>query len=339
MSCLISRFKGPVLSIHRSTLLILGPLVLMTGFYLLTFSRVQEGKASSNAVQLRAPEMFNSPMRMKATEVNVRLQAECEAQAAVIKQRISLPINVLVIAPYVVMGDYETKTLEALYQKTILPVQHALSISYFDTQPDQPITIIALSSQKRYQQVAYDLDQRKTGSYYGYFQSDQMRIVLNLTTGSGTLGHELTHALAQIDFPAMPEWFDEGLASLHEQCEFSEEGNQLLGTDNWRSQLLLSALERQYLPELNALVQQTGIRKEQEALTYAHARYFCLYLQQKKLLSPFYRKLRTNQQFDQTGMRTLQQLLNVDDLSEVDADFHKWLSEFRRDTILQEGGR
>jgi len=207
-----------------------------------------------------------------------------------------------------------------------------LSVSYFDTQPEQPITIIALSSQERYQQVAYDLDQRKTGSYYGYFQSDEMRIVLNLTTGSGTLGHELTHALAQIDFPTMPEWFDEGLASLHEQCEFSEEGNQLLGTDNWRAQLLLSALDRQHLPELNRLVQQIRISKEGEALTYAHARYFCLYLQQKKLLSPFYRKLRTNQQSDQTGIRTLQQLLNVNNLSEVDTEFRKWLSDFRRNT-------
>ena len=320
------------MSIHRSTLLIVGPLVLIAGFYLVTFSGAQEGRASSNAVRLSAPEMINAPTLIKATEPNARLQAECEAKANLFQQRISIPINVLVKAPYVLMGDYEIKTLEALYQKTILPIQHALSISYFDTQPEQPITIIALSSQRRYQHVAYDLDQRKTGSYYGYFKSDEMRIVLNLTTGSGTLGHELTHALAQIDYPAMPEWFDEGLASLHEQCEFSEEGNQLLGTANWRAQLLLSALDRQHLPDLSALVQQNKISKESEALTYAHARYFCLYLQQKKLLSPFYRKLRTNQQSDQTGMRTLQQLLNVNDLSEVDADFQKWLSDFRRNT-------
>ncbi|WP_298864861.1 hypothetical protein [uncultured Gimesia sp.] len=320
------------MSIHRSTLLILGPLVLMTGFYLLTFSRVQEGKASSNVVQLSAPEMFNNPTLIKATEPSTSLQLKCESQAEALQERISLHINVLVKAPYILMGDYETETLEALHQKTILPIQHALSISYFDTQPDQPITIITLSNRERYQRVAYELDQRKTGSYYGYFQSDEMRIVLNLATGSGTLGHELTHALAQIDFPEMPEWFDEGLASLHEQCEFSEEGDQLLGTSNWRAQLLLTALDRELLPELNSLVQQTRISKKQEALTYAYARYFCLYLQQKKLLSPFYRKLRTNQKSDQTGVRTLQQLLNVDHLSEVDADFQKWLSEFRRNS-------
>lgn len=324
--------KGSVLSIHRSILLIVGPLVLITGFYLLTFSGAQEGRASSNAVQLSAPEIDESASSFEVSEPNVRLQAECENQAKQIQQQISIPVNILVRAPYVLVGDYESKTLEALYRKTILPIQHALSISYFDTEPNQPITLVVLSSQDRYQQVAHDLDQRKTKSYYGYFQSDEMRIVLNLATGSGTLGHELTHALAQVDFPDMPEWFDEGLASLHEQSEFSEEGDQLLGTNNWRAQLLLSAMDHQHLPGLKTLVQQTRISKEGESLTYAHARYFCLYLQQRKLLVPFYRKLRTNQQSDQTGMRTLQQILNVKDLSEVDADFQTWLSDFRRTT-------
>jgi len=315
----------------------------MAGFYFLIFSGAQEGRASSSAVRLGAPEAFKTlpPSTLPphtpqiktppiiTSETKTLLQAECEAQAKLIQQRISIPINIMVRAPYILMGDYETETLDALYRKTILPTEYALNVSYFDSQPDQPITIIALSSQERYQQVAYDLDQRKTGSYYGYFQSHEMRIVLNLTTGSGTLGHELTHALAQIDYPGMPEWFDEGLASLHEQCEFSEEENQLIGISNWRVQLLLTALDRNQLPGLKALVQQTRINTNREALTYAHARYFCLFLQQKRLLSPFYRKLRTNQTSDETGARTLQQLLNVNDLAEVDSDFQTWLTGFR----------
>ncbi|QDV16766.1 hypothetical protein Pan153_13980 [Gimesia panareensis] len=320
------------MSIHRSTLLIAGPLVLITGIYLLVFSGTEENRAVANVIQLSPPESWQTPPARQTKAAPSQLQVNCESKAQAIQQRISIPTNRLVKAPYVLIGDYEISTLEALYRKAIQPTEYALNVSYFDTRPEQPITIVALSSQERYQQVAWDLDQRKTGSYYGYFQSDDLRIVLNLTTGSGTLGHELTHALAEIDFPAMPEWFDEGLASLHEQCEFSEQGNRLLGTTNWRVQILISALDRQQLPGLNDLVSQTRIRTDREALTYAYARCFCLFLQQKQLLSPFYRKLRTNQAADPTGQLTLCQILNVDDLSAVDAEFREWLAASRRKT-------
>ena len=320
------------MSIHRTTLLIAGPLGLIAGFYLLVFSGTEENRALANVVRLSPPESWQALPDRPSETVPLQLQTACELQAQSIQRRISLPTNRLIIAPYVLIGDYEVSTLDALYRKAIQPTEYALNVSYFDTKPDQPVTIVALSSQQRYQQVARDLDQRQTGSYYGYFMADELRIVLNLTTGSGTLGHELTHALAEVDYPDMPEWFDEGLASLHEQCEFSDQGNRLLGTTNWRVQILLSALERNQLPPLNDLVVQARIRTDREALTYAYARCFCLYLQQKNLLSPFYRKLRTNQASDTTGRLTLCQILNVDDLSAVDAEFREWLGSCRRNT-------
>jgi len=301
----------------------------MTGFYFLIFSGAQEGRASANAVRLSPPEPFKAAPEIKSRAQKPALQTACETKAAWLRTRISIPVNVLIQTPYVIVGDFEISTLEALYRKAISPTEYALNVSYFDTPPDRPITIVALSSDERYQQVALDLDQRKTGSYYGYFQSNEMRIVLNLSTGSGTLGHELTHALAEIDYPAMPEWFDEGLASLHEQCEFSDEQTQLIGTSNWKVQLMLYALDRYQLPPLSNLVEQVRIDTRREALTYAYARYFCIYLQQKRLLSPFYRKLRTSQEFDATGGQTLKQLLNINDLADIDADFRLWLNGFR----------
>lgn len=320
------------MSIHRSALLIAGPVVLITGLYLLVFSGTEENRAAANVIHLSPPESWHPPSEKPRGETPSLVQIACESQTQALQQRITIPTNSLIKAPYILIGDYEISTLEALYRKAIQPTEYALNVSYFDTRPQQPIAIVALSSQERYQQVAWDLDQRKTGSYYGYFQSDELRIVLNLTTGSGTLGHELTHALAEIDFPDMPEWFDEGLASLHEQCDFSKEGNRLLGTSNWRVQILVSALDREQLPSLIELVGQTRIRPDREALTYAYARCFCLFLQQKQLLSPFYRKLRTNQASDPTGVLTLSQILNVEDLAEVDAEFRLWLEGCRRKT-------
>ena len=74
--------------------------------------------------------------------------------------------------------------------------------------------------------------------------------MLNLGTGTGTLLHELTHALADFDVPDMPDWLNEGLASLHEQCRFrnDEQGPWIEGLVNWR------------LDALQAVVRQSRLR-------------------------------------------------------------------------------
>jgi len=116
--------------------------------------------------------------------------------------------------------------------------------------------------------------------------------VLNISTGRGTLAHELTHALAHFDFPDMPEWFDEGLASLGEESEFSDDGLRLTGISNWRLNYVLPELRQNRLRPLQSLIVSGNVRPGYEAVDYAHARYFCLYLQQRQLLGPYYRKFR-----------------------------------------------
>ena len=57
------------------------------------------------------------------------------------------------------------------------------------------------------------------------------------------VAHELTHALGHFDFPEMPEWFDEGLASLHEDARFSDDHLDD-GVPNWRRRYLLLACRK-----------------------------------------------------------------------------------------------
>jgi len=54
--------------------------------------------------------------------------------------------------------------------------------------------------------------------HFGYYQPAQQTLVMDVETGTGTLVHEMVHALAPFDFPDMPAWFREGLASLYERC-------------------------------------------------------------------------------------------------------------------------
>ena len=41
---------------------------------------------------------------------------------------------------------------------------------------------------------------------------------MNIDTGGGTLVHEIVHPFIAANFPECPAWFNEGLASLYEQC-------------------------------------------------------------------------------------------------------------------------
>jgi hypothetical protein len=256
------------------------------------------------------------------------LERACQAAAAELLADLPASSHVLVRAPFVLAGDFSESELDRLYVDTVRPVTLALWRAFFDKHPDRPVTIVALGSEASYQAAAARLDGYEPRAYAGYTQRGQRRIVLNLATGRGTVAHELAHILAAFDFPEMPEWFDEGLASLHEDAHFSADGLTMIGAANWRSRLLGDALRNAELPPLAAVIASREFRGEGEGLNYAAVRCFCLYLQERSLLSHFYRKFRSAVHDDPDGVATLCALLGVATIDDVDRDFRAWL---RRD--------
>jgi len=236
----------------------------------------------------------------------------------------------IVHTPFVIVGDFDAPRLERIYRETIVPSKRALAIAFFDRPPDKPVTIVLLSGDEAYERGVSALEGRRRAAYAGFYERKERRLVINLDTGEGTLAHELTHALAHFDFPEMPEWFDEGLASLFEESRFSEDRLHITGRGNWRSRDLLPALKDGSLRPLESLIGEARVRNDRQALDYAHARYFCLYLQQRGLLEPFYRKFRLAVGSDPTGLHTLQSLFGVNDLSSVDDEFRTWALAFER---------
>jgi hypothetical protein len=221
-------------------------------------------------------------------------------------------------------GDLSEDELDRLFREAILPVTAALWRSYYDRKPDKPVTIVALASEASYRAAASSLDDYEPLAYAGYTKRDRRRIVFNLSTGRGTLAHELAHVLAAFDFPGMPEWFDEGLAALHEEASFSGDGLTMVGSSNWRSRLLHEALREGQLPALETVIKSPEFRGEGEGLNYAVVRCFCQYLQERGLASHFYRKFRDAVEDDPSGISTLCALLGVATIDDVDRDFRAW---------------
>lgn len=227
--------------------------------------------------------------------------------------------------PFVVAGLMPPDELDRWCDRTILPAAAALWASYFDARPDAPITVLLLPEEARYRECAAWLFDDEDVSIFGYYRPAERTIVANIGTGGGTLVHELTHALMAFDFPDMPDWFNEGLASLHEQCRFRPDGSGIDGLVNWRLHALKQAVDDGTLRPLAELFSDDDFRGELEGLNYAHARYFCLYMQRRGVLEDFYRTFRDHAADDPTGVQALRRIFPKTSLADLDVTFRRWV--------------
>jgi Mn2+/Fe2+ NRAMP family transporter len=255
------------------------------------------------------------------------LESACRAVAAQLTERLGDECALIVHPPFVVAGDLSRADLEAWHRRTIRPAADALAASYFDTPPTRPISVLLFSAAEPYENYARRLFGDEGVSVYGYYKPGERTLVMNIATGGGTLVHELTHALIDFDFPEVPDWFNEGLASLHEQCRFRRDGRGIEGLVNWRLPALQEAIRRDRLRSLRSLVADGDFRGGREGTNYAQARYFCLYLQEQGLLADFYRRFRANQEDDPLGERSAAETFPDRTWAELDEDFRRWAVE------------
>jgi hypothetical protein len=167
----------------------------------------------------------------------------------------------------------------------------------------------------------------------GYFFLDDFSIAGTIPrTLHGTLKHELFHLLVRGNFGDIPLWLDEGMAALYESSEFS--GSKVVGKRNWRE----ANLRGKHRPSLSELVTMDwssfNKRDVEEPIllrNHATARYFMLYLQEERKLTPVYKAIR-----DRRGGTTpappyheVIRTIMGKSMLELDRDFARWLRRLR----------
>ncbi len=230
--------------------------------------------------------------------------------------------------PFVIAGDGTLAQLAGYRDRTILAAARALNASFFKNEPAEPILILLFEDEAAYRRLCKEWLNDDDVPHYGFFRPRVHIMVMNVGTGTGTLVHELTHALMAPDFPNVPDWFNEGLASLYEQC--SLEGDTIRGHENWRLCDLQVAIKANRLRPLTELVKDPKFyAREHLGLNYAQARYVMFYLQEKGLLKDFYSRFRDNAARDPTGIETLQTLLEPQPLDQFEREWRKWVTSLR----------
>jgi hypothetical protein len=260
-----------------------------------------------------------------------RLETACRETAEQLARRLGPDCRMVVHAPFIVAGNLEEVELNRWRNETIGPAARAMARRYFKVTPHQPITVLLFRDEQSYNHYADQLYGDAQISVYGYYKPNLRTLVMNISTGGGTLVHELTHALIDFDFPEAPDWFNEGLASLHEQCRIRPDETSIDGLENWRLRGLQETVRRGKLRSLEAMIHDHDFRGAEVGLNYAQARYFCLFMQRDDnprgadVLAEFYGRLRDGQSDDPRGAGAVRKTFPKQSWAELDATFQQWV--------------
>ena len=237
-------------------------------------------------------------------------------------------VTCVVSPPFVVAGDGGPRRLKGYVDHTILASADALHRKFFDrARPSEPILILLFESAESYNRLAKKWLGDEPTTPYGYFRRDNI-MVMNVGTGTGTLVHELVHALIRPDFPDVPEWFNEGLGSLFEQCTLAN--GDIRGLENWRLPALQRAIRDKKLRPLREMIEDDEFYGDKHVgLNYAEARYLLMYLQEQGKLADFYHKLREGQAEDKSGLKTLEAVIEPKSLAEFEKAWRGWVMGLR----------
>src|SRR6266446_8961487 len=125
--------------------------------------------------------------------------------------------TIVVEAPFIVLGDDSEDMVKYYAAHTVKWAVDRLKQDYFKADPAEIIDIWLFKDEDSYRKHAKLLFGDTPETKFGYYSAPDHALVMNISTGTGTLVHEIVHPFMHANFPACPPWFDEGLASLYEQ--------------------------------------------------------------------------------------------------------------------------
>ncbi len=237
--------------------------------------------------------------------------------------------HIVLEKPFVVVGDESAARVKSRAAGTIRWAITRIKKLYFPKDPTHIIDIWLFKDKESYEKYTKEVFDDEPGTPFGYYTPYHRALIMNISTGGGTLVHEIVHPFMASNFVDCPSWFNEGLASLYEQC--GHENGKIWGYTNWRLRGLQKAIEAEQVPPFENLCNTTTKQfyREDRGTNYSQARYLCYYLQEKGLLVKYYHEFRKNAQKDPSGYKTLVSVLGAEDMEEFQKKWQAYVMKLR----------
>jgi len=242
-----------------------------------------------------------------------------------LKPNVPKDFTIVLQQPFVVIGDEKPDIVRYRAERTVEWFVNRIRGLYFKKDPPRIYDIWLFKDDSSYRKNARELFNDEPDTPFGYCSDAHGALIMNIGTGGGTLCHEIVHAFINSNFPDCPAWFNEGLASLYEQC--SSRGDSVVGLTNWRLAGVKKEIQAGTLPSFKKLLSTTSYQFYHmgKGNNYAQARYLCYYLQEKGLLVKFYNAFSRDVKKDRSGYETLKKTLNESDMKDFQKRWEKWV--------------
>jgi hypothetical protein len=248
-----------------------------------------------------------------------------------LRDRIPAHFSVAVEPPFVVVGNAGGAEVRAWAEGTVRRTVRALAKMYFAKPPERTMDVFLFEDSASYERYARELFGHTPQTPFGYYDPERDALVMNISTGGGTLIHELVHPFMRANFPRCPAWFNEGLASLYEASRIRD--GELEGLPNWRLPGLQRAINEGWLGGVKELMATSDEQfyADDSGASYAQARYLMHYLQSRRLLQSYYRDFVASHASDPTGYASLVRVLGRSpaDMARFDRELNRYVLGLR----------
>jgi hypothetical protein len=263
---------------------------------------------------------------------DAKVVAEFKAE---LKEKLDSTFAISTVGPWVIATNMDPVESQRIVDSTIRKCAAGIQRQLFTkTARTAPAKVYLFRDGESYEAWNKKLFNEKPQSIFGYYSRGKNSLVMNIGTGGGTLIHEIVHAMAEVDFPEIPVWLNEGLGALYEASDVAPSG-KIIGVTNWRLKGLQEDLKTNTETQIDKLMELTDadFYGDRRSANYASARYLMQWLQEQGKLEAFYIRVR-----DQKDNGPKLALMAVFDNTLTLAEIHKKCFDWARTLTFRRGG-